>query len=56
MPAIEPAPVLTLSHAQVQQFIGDGFVRVKQAFPRELAKEGRAIHAFDGTPARHALP
>ncbi|QKZ15588.1 phytanoyl-CoA dioxygenase family protein [Spirosoma sp. KUDC1026] len=32
-----------LTQAQIQAFIQDGFVRVDQAFPRELADEGRAI-------------
>jgi hypothetical protein len=32
-----------LSETQIQAFIQDGFVRVDQAFPRELADEGRAI-------------
>ena len=32
-----------LSAAQVDAFITDGFVRLDQAFPRELADEGRAI-------------
>jgi hypothetical protein len=33
----------TLSRAQVQQFIEQGFIRIDNAFPRELAEEGRAI-------------
>jgi hypothetical protein len=37
------ACVRALSDAQLQQFVHDGFVRVDQAFPRELAEEGRAI-------------
>lgn len=32
-----------LDAAQVEQFIADGFVRVDEAFPRELADEARAI-------------
>lgn len=36
-----PAPALT--HAHVEQFIADGFVRVDDAFPAALAREGRAI-------------
>jgi hypothetical protein len=32
-----------LSDAQVTQFIEDGFVRIDQAFPRQLAEQGRAI-------------
>jgi hypothetical protein len=41
MPAREPARVL--SGAQIQQFIQDGFVRIDDAFPRQLADEGRGI-------------
>src|SRR5690348_7533297 len=33
----------TLSDAQVEQFIEDGFVRLDLAFPRQLAEEARAI-------------
>jgi len=33
----------SLSDAQVEHFIQDGFVRIDRAFPRELAEEGRAI-------------
>ena len=33
----------TMSDAQVEQFIEEGFVRLDQAFPRQLAEEGRAI-------------
>jgi hypothetical protein len=43
MPAQEHQPVRALSDAQIRQFIGDGFVRIDRAFPRELADEGRAI-------------
>ena len=43
MPANELESARTLSDAQVQQFIRDGFVRIDRAFPRELADEGRAI-------------
>jgi hypothetical protein len=32
-----------LSHAQIEQFIRDGFVRVEGAFSRDLAAAGRAI-------------
>jgi hypothetical protein len=39
----EHEPVRALSDAQVQQFIRDGFVRIDQAFSRELADEARAI-------------
>jgi hypothetical protein len=42
MPA-EHEPVRALSRAQIQQFIRDGFVRVDNAFPRDLADQGRAI-------------
>jgi hypothetical protein len=33
----------SLNKDQIQQFIEEGFVRVDQAFPRELADQGRAI-------------
>ena len=36
-------PSRTLSDAQIEQFIHDGFVRIDHAFPRELAEQGRAI-------------
>ena len=39
MPQSSPA----LSPAQIDQFITDGFVRLDNAFPRELADAGRAI-------------
>ena len=32
-----------LSRAQIQQFIREGFVKIDEAFPRELADQGRAI-------------
>jgi hypothetical protein len=32
-----------LSDVEVQQFIRDGFVRIDQVFPLELADEGRVI-------------
>ncbi|MGL4262442.1 MAG: phytanoyl-CoA dioxygenase family protein [Afipia sp.] len=32
-----------LEHAQVEQFVRDGFVKIDNAFPRELADECRAI-------------
>lgn len=32
-----------LNDRQIQQFIGDGFVRVDGAFPRDLAEQGRSI-------------
>ncbi|WNG44016.1 phytanoyl-CoA dioxygenase [Archangium minus] len=34
---------LALSDAQVHQFIHEGFVRINEAFPRQLADEARAI-------------
>ncbi|MDQ3292167.1 MAG: phytanoyl-CoA dioxygenase family protein [Bacteroidota bacterium] len=33
----------TLTHSQIQQFIQDGYVRLNEAFPEELAEECRAI-------------
>jgi len=41
--AAQHDPARALSHAQIQQFIQDGFVRVDNAFPRDLADQGRAI-------------
>jgi hypothetical protein len=38
-----PNPVPALSLAQIDQFITEGFVRLDNAFPRELADAGRAI-------------
>jgi len=32
-----------LSNGEIEQFIRDGFVRIDQAFPRELADEARTI-------------
>lgn len=32
-----------LSDSQIQSFIHDGFVKIEEAFPRELATEGRSI-------------
>ena len=32
-----------LSHAQIQQFIYDGYVKIEAAFPREVADECRSI-------------
>jgi hypothetical protein len=32
-----------LADAQIQQFTREGFVKIDQAFPRELADQGRAI-------------
>ena len=43
MPANDHASSRALSDAQIQAFIRDGFVRIDNAFPRELADEGRAI-------------
>src|SRR5262245_28336284 len=43
MPANDHAPSRALSDAQIQAFIRDGFVRVDNAFPRELADEAPAI-------------
>jgi hypothetical protein len=39
----DPSGVRALSSAQIEQFIADGFIRIDQAFPRELAEEARAI-------------
>jgi hypothetical protein len=38
-----PRDVRALSDAQLQHFVQDGFVRIDQAFPRQIAEEGRAI-------------
>jgi phytanoyl-CoA dioxygenase PhyH len=38
-----PHPSPSLSTAQIDQFITDGFVRIDNAFPRQLADEGRAF-------------
>ena len=35
--------VQALTDAQIEQFIGDGFVRIEKAFPRDLADQGRSI-------------
>jgi hypothetical protein len=43
MPANDHASSRALSDAQILDFIRDGFVRIDNAFPRELADEGRAI-------------
>jgi hypothetical protein len=43
MPSSAPEPARALSDAQLQQFVQDGFVRIDQAFPHELAEQGRAI-------------
>lgn len=34
---------MPLSAAQIDRFIQDGFIKIEQAFPRELADEARAI-------------
>lgn len=36
-------PTRALSDAQIEQFVRDGFVKIENAFPRELANEARAI-------------
>ena len=38
-----PSHSAALSQAQIAAFISDGFVRIDNAFPRELADQGRAI-------------
>lgn len=38
-----PDSIPALSEAQIDAFITDGFVRIDNAFPRELAEQGRAI-------------
>jgi hypothetical protein len=43
MPSNAHEPVRALGDAQLQQFVQDGFVRIDNAFPRELAEQGRAI-------------
>jgi hypothetical protein len=43
MPANDRASSRALSDAQIEDFIRDGFVRIDNAFPRELADEARAI-------------
>ena len=43
MPLTTPMRPRTLSDAQIDQFVRDGFVRLDNAFPRQLADEGRAI-------------
>jgi len=42
-----------LSSAQIEQFIQQGFVRIDNAFPRELAEEGRAIMWRDLPSSEH---
>jgi hypothetical protein len=43
MPSNTIRPVRALSDAQLNQFVQDGFVRLDNAFPEELAEQGRAI-------------
>ncbi len=38
-----PANLPALDQAQIDAFVRDGFVRIDDAFPRELADQGRAI-------------
>lgn len=38
-----PAATSALTQAQIDSFIADGFVRIDDAFPRDLADQGRAI-------------
>src|SRR5262245_34338574 len=33
----------SLNHDQIQQFIDEGFVRLDEAFPRDLADKGREV-------------
>jgi hypothetical protein len=42
-----------LSAAQIEQFIQDGFIRIDEAFPRQLAEQGRAILWRDLPCNRH---
>jgi hypothetical protein len=43
MPGIADPQLRALNEAQVGQFITDGFIRVDDCFPRELADEGRDL-------------
>ena len=43
MPVPDAKRTRALSATQIQQFIRDGFVRIDEAFPRQLADEGRSI-------------
>lgn len=43
MPSNAHEPVRALGDAQLRQFVQDGFIRIDNAFPRELAEQGRAI-------------
>lgn len=43
MPSNIHAQPRALSDAQIDQFVHDGFVRLDDAFPRQLADEGRAV-------------
>ena len=47
MPSHDRELARSLSDAQIQQFIQDGFIRIERAFPRELADEGHAIMWWD---------
>ena len=38
-----PDSISALDAAQIDAFITDGFIRIDNAFPRELAEQGRAI-------------
>ncbi|KKB86587.1 hypothetical protein VW29_01385 [Devosia limi DSM 17137] len=49
-----PANLLALSAAQIDLFITDGFVRIDNAFPRDVAAAARAIHPDD--PATWTRP
>ena len=45
-----------LSDAQIEQFIEQGFVRIDDAFPHELADAGRAIMWRDLPCSEHDAP
>jgi hypothetical protein len=52
---------VALSAAQIEEFVGDGFVRIDQAFPRDLADACRRIlwlasGCAEGTPATWTRP
>ncbi|MCA6124067.1 phytanoyl-CoA dioxygenase [Bradyrhizobium sp. WSM 1704] len=51
----DPDDARALDAAQIQQFIEQGFVRIDNAFPRELAEQGRAIMWSD-LPCREHDP
>jgi len=40
---LDPRAPSVVADAQIRQFIHDGFVKIQEAFPRELADEGRSI-------------